>query len=117
VQVNGYALSAASGVAITIEDTCFIDNNFVGDAVVLAESLDLFNQSNVYGTYDEGVECPFALVGGTCIPYSSKTCRGIAGAPTAAPLVEKPNNETSASRRASVSLGLSVVGVIMVVLL
>lgn len=100
--MNGYALSAVSGVGITIEDTCFIDNNFIGDALIIAGTLDLFNQSNVYGTPDAGVNCSFALVNGTCIPFSSKTCSGSGAA--------------SASRRALMTLGFSfLVGAIMVV--
>jgi hypothetical protein len=113
-------VSAVPSVPVSIRDTCFIDNDFIGDGAVLAGSLEKFNQSNVYGTIDTGLVCPFAMIDGGCIEYSSTTCRGVATSPTAAsPVVtaDGAKNETSTSGTASVTLGFSLVGAVLVFLL
>lgn len=121
VQVNGYALSAVAGAPITVTDTCFIDNNFVGDGVVLAGSMDTFTHSNVYGTSDSGLKCPFAMVDEECVEYSSTSCGGSASPPAGSPIVspdgDKQQNETSTSGTASLALGFSLIGAFMILLL
>ena len=85
--------------------------------------MELFEHSNVYGTFDEGLSCPFAFIEDTCIPYSSETClvnavpSGDAGdSPVAAPVVV-PTAPVVAptSGTASVTLGFSFIGIFMVI--
>lgn len=113
-------MSAVADTQITITDTCFIDNNFVGEGVILLGSMDTFTHSNVYGTSDSGLECPFAMVEGDCLEYSSASCGGSASPPADSPVVspvsDKQSNETPASGTASVALGFSFIGAVMVLL-
>ena len=59
-----------------LSDVCFLDNEFVGSGAVVAEgSIDDLTSSNVFGTVDPALECPYASIGfATCVDYDSDTC-------------------------------------------
>ena len=90
---------------MTIRDSCFIDNNFIGAGPVLSLQGNSISTSGNYGTFDNGVQCQFVVktqnvVAGdrTCIPYQESEClsKGVASllasdapstSPTAGPTV------------------------------
>jgi hypothetical protein len=107
-QGNGYAISGVEGSIMSISDTCFIDNNFVGDGTVVHLGVDGFTSSNNYGTADAGLECPFASVGSTCVPYESATCQvneNVAPAPNPTATVEAPTAYVEAQTPAESTSG------------
>ena len=61
---------------MTFSNVCFTDNEFVGSGVVVVEgSIDDFTSSNVTGTVDLTLDCPYASIGFTsCVDYDSDTC-------------------------------------------
>lgn len=76
MQPDSWAIYVAEGSTLKVIDSCFVDNNFVGKGAVIVESTtaDQFSETGNSGTLDEGLACPFASFGGTCVPFSSKKC-------------------------------------------
>ena len=68
---------------MNVVDSCFIDNDFVGKGTIVMESSTSshFNESNNYGTPDDGLTCSFASVGESCVPFSSTKC-SLSGTPS-----------------------------------
>ena len=63
------------GASLTLTDSCFVNNDFVGSAAVtLAQEQDLLLSSGNYGTRDDGVACKFMSIGGVCREYESTSC-------------------------------------------
>lgn len=74
LQENSYAVWAQGG-QLSISDTCFINNNFAGAGVVIANSgTTIFTETSNYGTEVDDVKCQFAEVDGECVDFSSTTC-------------------------------------------
>lgn len=95
-QGNGFAVSSVANAKMTFSDVCFTNNEFLGSGVVIAEgSIDDLTSSNVFGTVDPALNCPYASIGfATCVDYDSFTCSASnsyyvpdLSAPTSAPLV------------------------------
>lgn len=61
---------------MTISNTCFTDNEFIGSGVVVMEgTLDYFFSSDVTGTIDPTLECSYASIGfESCVEYDRDTC-------------------------------------------
>ena len=59
-----------------LSDVCFTDNDFIGSGVVVVEgSIDDLTSSNVFGTVDPALKCPYASIGlVSCVDYDSDTC-------------------------------------------
>jgi hypothetical protein len=76
LQGNGFAVSGVAKAKMTFSDVCFTDNELIGSGVVVIEgSIEDFTSSNVSGTVDPTLECPFASIGfGSCVDYDSDTC-------------------------------------------
>jgi hypothetical protein len=91
LQANGYAITVGLDATLSISDSCFINNNFVGDGIVLAQEMDDFSHSNIYGTTDDELTCAFAMIAGDCVPFSSRSCTANNGkVPVAAPSTVSP---------------------------
>jgi hypothetical protein len=126
LQANGFAISVGLDATLSISDSCFINNNFVGDGLIIAEEMDDFSHSNIYGTTDDELTCPFAMIDGDCVPFSSSSCTAKSGN-----VVDDSNtgnttnggstgstNGTSTSGTSSVQLRLSImVGILLVLAL
>jgi hypothetical protein len=74
LQANGYAITVGLDATLSISDSCFINNNFVGDGIILAQEMDDVSHSNIYGTADDELTCAFAMIAGDCVPFSSSSC-------------------------------------------
>jgi hypothetical protein len=123
LQANGYAIIVGLDATLSISDSCFINNNFVGDGIIIAEEMDDVSFSNTYGTADDELTCPFAMIDGDCVPFSSSSCTAKSGN-----VVDDSNtgnttnggstNGTSTSGTSSVQLRLSImVGILLVLAL
>jgi hypothetical protein len=78
-QGNGFAISSVEGAKINITNVCFIDNNFVGEGVVVVQgSTNDLVSTNVFGMVDPELTCPFASTGDdTCVDYDSASCTAL----------------------------------------
>jgi hypothetical protein len=74
LQGFSYAIRMHSGSTLVLTDTCFVDNNFVGDGTVVVVDKEVFIGSGNYGTMDDGLKCQFLSLNGTCVEYDSNTC-------------------------------------------
>jgi hypothetical protein len=83
-QSTGWAISTDS--ALTIQNTCFIDNNFIREAPVIVFDEQPVVASNNFGTFDDRVACQFIieipddealedLEKFTCIEYDAAECK------------------------------------------
>ena len=59
-----------------LSDVCFTDNDFIGSGVIVVEgSIDDLTSSNVFGTVDPALKCPYASIGlVSCVDYDRDTC-------------------------------------------
>jgi len=66
----------ALGGTISVKNSCFVDNDFVGEgAVIVQQEEDIIESSGNYGTFDDGLKCQFISIGGTtCRDYDSDVC-------------------------------------------
>jgi hypothetical protein len=74
-----------TGPSLTVTDSCFVDNQFLAKATVLALGFDDVVTSNTYGTFTETLPCQFLAAfpnasdlattdGYTCIEYDATAC-------------------------------------------
>jgi hypothetical protein len=78
-QANGYAVYVGLDATLSISDSCFINNNFVGDGIILAQEMDDVSFNNTYGTEDDELTCAFAMIDGECVPFTSSSCTAKGG--------------------------------------
>jgi hypothetical protein len=74
LQGETYAIRIGSGSTLILADTCFVNNNFVGEGTVVVVDKGAYIGSGNYGTMDDGLTCQFVNLNGTCVEYDSKTC-------------------------------------------
>ena len=77
LQGVSYAINVVEGATLAISDSCFAQNDFVGDgAVILDREEDLLSSSGNFGAADDnGVVCQFISIGGKCREYESTSCK------------------------------------------
>lgn len=76
---ESYAIDVKGGSTITMEDTCFINNDFVGLGVVnIEQQQDMLTFARNTGTDETDTACQFVSIGDgetiECIPYDTNSC-------------------------------------------
>jgi hypothetical protein len=100
LQGNGFAVSGVANAKMSFSNVCFTNNEFIGSGVVVVEgSIDDFSSSNVSGTVDPNLNCPYASIGfSSCVEYDSDTCFAPDPyVPVTDPLVSAPVENADAS--------------------
>lgn len=126
---RGYAVYLTGGSTLIMNDNCFVNNNLVGEGVVIAESeTSLISYERNVVTQDDGLECQFIAVKPprgqiSCLDTQTTQCSipGVVapltapvagptiggGGPVSAPTVPTPSGAFSSSRWSVALLALS----------
>lgn len=76
---DGWAIFVAAGATLTLEDNCFINNDFVGKGVVIADLEGAVTSSGNFGSPDDGLDCEFLAQGSSCTGYEEDDCQADSG--------------------------------------
>jgi len=57
-----------------MEDTCFLDNEFDGDGIILASSTEDLELTNNHVSNTVGTTCAFVSVEGECLDFDAPQC-------------------------------------------
>jgi len=95
-QRTSYAINVALGATLSVKNSCFVDNDFVGEgAVIVQQEEDILESSGNYGTFDDDLKCQFiSIIGTNCRDYDSDVC--VTGYPTS---TAEPTQYPTSSRQ------------------
>lgn len=107
-------MASVEGAKVSISDTCFTNNIFSGKGVVVIEGSEAdFTASNVFGTTDEKLSCPFTSIRDeSCVDYDSATCSAVnafvSGSTSTTEDSTTPTEEADTAKNASSSFSIEI---------